>query len=133
MAASMMRAAGPSLVLHMELWMITKYQGAGFEVSHEAETMKTAFQFVARCEEVFGAAQACQNCNTPSPRPRYRENQGNSYYSYQCRKCGWELKMGQSKDNKNLFPGKWEPPYNGGGGQSSAPSNSPPPKEDVPF
>jgi hypothetical protein len=106
--------------------MHTIYNGPSFTVDYDASDLKEAFAFLGRCQEVFGAAEVCENCKGTDIRPRYAKTQGGyEYYSLLCRQCKWEFKFGQRKNDGGLYPKGWEQPYQSGDESSQeAPSNT---------
>lgn len=89
--------------------MLVTYNGpAGFKVEHDAANLNEAFEFLGRCQEVFGAAEACQNCQGTDIKPQFRKNKdGHKFYSLVCQNCRWEFKFGQKQDDSSLFPKGW--------------------------
>lgn len=77
----------------------------------DLKDLTQAFEFLSYADSVFGVKQ-CGNCDSTNVRFSHRQPQGYDYYSVVCQDCGHELKFGQQKDSKRLFPKGWEPPYN---------------------
>ena len=98
--------------------MKTTYAGGGFDIEYDAKDLKEAFAFVGRCQELFGAAECCENCKGTKIFPRYSKTQGGyEYYSLVCQNCKWEFKFGQRKADNQLYPKGWEPGYSKEGAQ----------------
>jgi len=92
--------------------MKVTYKGPGFTIDYDAATLKDVFSFLGSCDELFGAAECCENCKGTDLRPQYRKTKGGyEYYSIVCAKCRWEFRFGQTKDSGKLFPKGWEAGY----------------------
>lgn len=97
--------------------MQVEYQvlGGKGKLGFEAGSINEAFQFLAQSETVFGV-DSCGNCESTNLALAYKTPGEFEYYSIKCKDCRHELKFGQTKDGKKLFPKGWEPPYEGGNG-----------------
>lgn len=92
--------------------MNVRYNGpGGFTIDHDASDLQECFGFLGACQELFGAAEVCQNCGKTDIRPKHRHTKGGcEFYSLECRGCKWEFKFGQRKEG-GLYPKGWEAPY----------------------
>lgn len=91
--------------------MKVTYKGPVFTIDHEASDLQECFGFLGACQELFGAAESCENCKGSELRPKYRKTKGGyEFYSLECASCKWEFKFGQRKDG-GLYPKGWEAPY----------------------
>ncbi len=87
------------------------YKGRAFTIDHDASDLKEAFAFLGSCEEMFGSAETCENCQGTDLRLKYRTTKGGyEFFSIECHNCKWEFKFGQRKEG-GLYPKAWEPPY----------------------
>lgn len=86
--------------------MKVKYETAQgvnrYTVDVEADSPKALFAKIAEFAETFLPGN-CGNCDSDDIVPRVREIDGNSYYSFQCQKCGASLNFGQTKAGGKLF------------------------------
>ena len=110
-------------------FQITKQVGKSTVVfSDELKDLKEFFVKASTLGEVLPSV--CGHCGGEDIVPSHRSVKGNSYYEVGCRdiKCGWRLKLGQRKDDGQLFPKEWEPPYS----KNDAPAAEYA-EDDVPF
>lgn len=88
-----------------------KAAGGNLTIEYDASDLKEAFGFLGSCQELFGAAEECENCKGSDLRPKYRTTKGGyEFYSLECHGCKWEFKFGQKKEG-GLYPKGWEAPY----------------------
>ena len=94
--------------------------GSKCHLTADVKDVKQAFEFIAYSETVFGVDR-CGNCESANLQLTHRQPQGYDYYSVLCKDCHHELKFGQVKETKRLFPKGWEPPYSDDGGNGESP------------
>lgn len=86
----------------MKVTYTTTQGGNEYKVDVEADTPKALFAKIAEFAETLLPGN-CGNCDSEDIVPRVREIDGNSYYSFQCQKCGASLNFGQTKTGGKIF------------------------------
>ncbi len=87
--------------------------GGRLLVKFDCTTVKELFEQLGDIAEVLDADHACGKCMSPHIFPRVRETSGTDtngkpglfdYYELVCGECEARLSFGQNKDQKGLFP-----------------------------
>jgi hypothetical protein len=84
----------------------------------EGATLKECF---VETELICQLPPSCGNCGSDNIAPSYSRTDAYEFFALRCGDCKHELKFGQRKTDKGLFPkfdeGKdgWVAPYSGGG------------------
>ena len=96
----------------------------------EGATLKECF---LETELICQLPHQCGNCSSDNIQPGYSRTDDYEFFFLRCGDCKHELKFGQRKSDKGLFPkfdeGQegWVAPY--GGGRRRQQEDSPPPRQ----
>lgn len=68
----------------------------------DAETMKTAFIWLATVQSVFDE-ECCGMCQSRSIKCGIRKVQNSTYFEFRCTKCNATLSVHQNEDQKGIY------------------------------
>lgn len=85
------------------------------------DTADTNIDFVEKASFYMDLPTTCGLCNSGNLKVQHRVAQDFDFYSVKCTDCGGELKFGQAKEGRRLFPKNWDK-YEPGVGSNSVES-----------
>ena len=72
------------------------------------DTADTNIDFVEKASFYMDLPTTCGLCNSGNLKVQHRVAQDFDFYSVKCADCGAELKFGQAKEGRRLFPKAWD-------------------------
>lgn len=72
------------------------------------DTADTNIDFVEKASFYMDLPTSCGLCNSKNLKVQHRVAQDFDFYSVKCSDCGAELKFGQTKEGRRLFPKAWD-------------------------
>ena len=88
------------------------------------DTADNNVDFIEKSSFYMELPTECGMCQSTNLKVQHRVAQEFDFYSIKCKDCGGELKFGQAKEGRRLFPKNWNPAYDSNTAQpEAAPEN----------